>query len=335
MKRRAYEKYKLDWMIRHGYSLRDLMEELATVQYRDPEDSDQITEPVDKIFEAWEAEFGFNGELWVCYEEFLQAEYRDAGYMKRLLTKAEYQEYLTDMGIAEFLPEACCFAEIRNTHRYGACFEGAGGARDDDAIGVVSIDAWKTDDDNEAGEVLANVILTSAGSIVVDYHNNAVRLIDAVTESIAEACDILKDAWKDYKNSTNIEADEDIGKFYVQYENTVTLTVQDIDDIMVSALEGGITYWCCEAEVIEERRVADWGHEQIARNGVLMLHDAEEDSVYELTRDKFLKGFKLWLENGCDYDGAVNGGTVDTGYIDGARADEIIQYAVFGEIVYG
>ena len=33
-------------------------------------------------------------------------------------------------------------------------------------------------------------------------------------------------------------------KFEVHAEITVRLTQQDVDDIMVSALEGGICYWC-------------------------------------------------------------------------------------------
>ena len=114
----------------------------------------------------------------------------------------------------------------------------------------------------------------------------------------------------------------------------VRLTVQDIDDIMVSALEGGITYWCNRAEVIEEKRVADWGHEQIARDGMLKLHDYESDEIYDLTLEKFLNGFKLWLEDGGDIHGAVEDGKVDCCIIDGPAADSIIQYAIFGELVY-
>lgn len=124
--------------------------------------------------------------------------------------------------------------------------------------------------------------------------------------------------------------------FKVEVKLTVTLTAQDIDDIMVSALEGGICYWCCEAEVIEEKRVADWGHEQIARGGVLILHDSEEDEEYELTLEKFLKGFELWVANGGDRYGAIGyDGSVDCCEIDGECADAIVQYALFGEIVFG
>lgn len=124
--------------------------------------------------------------------------------------------------------------------------------------------------------------------------------------------------------------------FNITAEIKIHLTEQDIDDIMVSALEGGITYWAGEAEVIEEKRVADWGHEQIARGGVLLIHDIEDpEEVWELNLEKFLKGFKLWYEDGRDEYGAVEDGEVDCCQIDGDRADEIIQYALFGEIVFG
>ena len=37
----AYQKYQLQWMIDHGYSLQDLMRELTDLQFSDPEDSDK------------------------------------------------------------------------------------------------------------------------------------------------------------------------------------------------------------------------------------------------------------------------------------------------------
>ena len=108
---------------------------------------------------------------------------------------------------------------------------------------------------------------------------------------------------------------------------TVKVTQQDIDDIMVAALEGGIDYWCQEAEVIEEKRVADWGHEQIARGGVLILHDAESDDKWELD---------LWIQNGDDrYHALQKDGTLDCCEIDSDMADMIVQYAIFGEVQFG
>lgn len=127
-------------------------------------------------------------------------------------------------------------------------------------------------------------------------------------------------------------------KYEIVAEIKVTLTTQDIDDIMVSVLEGGVTaYWCGKAEVVEEKRVAEWGHEQIARGGALVMHDSEDpDEKWELDLEKFLRGFELWVENGGDEYGAVQkNGRVDCGRIDANCADEIVQYGLFGEIVYG
>lgn len=55
-----------------------------------------------------------------------------------------------------------------------------------------------------------------------------------------------------------------------------------------------------------------------------------------LDRDKFLTGFKLWLENGCGNHNVVYGseGSVDCGEIDGTAADEIVQYSLFGDVVF-
>lgn len=125
-------------------------------------------------------------------------------------------------------------------------------------------------------------------------------------------------------------------KFPVRAEINIELTQQDIDDIMAAALEGGINYWAGEAEVIEEKRVADWGHEQIARGGVLVIHDIEDPGeTWELTLEKFLNGFKLWVENGGDEYGAIEDGKVDCCNIDADCADAIVQYALFGELVFG
>lgn len=122
----------------------------------------------------------------------------------------------------------------------------------------------------------------------------------------------------------------------ISIERVAKVTQEDIDDIMCSALEGGICYWASEAEVVEEKRCADWGHEQIARGGALILHDAESSDKWELTLEKFLNGVKLWLQNGDDRYGALqNDGTLDTCEIDGEMADMIVQYAIFGEVRFG
>ena len=63
-------------------------------------------------------------------------------------------------------------------------------------------------------------------------------------------------------------------KFRVSISLDVDLSQQDIDDIMVVALEGGINYWCREAEVVGEY-LGEYASDQISRGGSLILHDAE------------------------------------------------------------
>ena len=124
-------------------------------------------------------------------------------------------------------------------------------------------------------------------------------------------------------------------KFEVKVEIRVELTQQDIDDIMVAALEGGINYWCDEAAVEGGEYLGKYASDQISRGGTLLLHDTDEDAYRKLDLEKFLKGFKLWLENGGDQYGAVQGHEVDCCNIDAGCSDEIVQYALFGEVVYG
>lgn len=112
-----------------------------------------------------------------------------------------------------------------------------------------------------------------------------------------------------------------------------TITQEDIDDIMVGALEGGINYWCKGAEVVGEY-LGEFASDQISRGGSLKLYDAENENVYLLTLENFCKGLKLLVEMGYDEYHSVKGGKVDPCNIDAEIADRIIQLAVFDEIVY-
>lgn len=91
---------------------------------------------------------------------------------------------------------------------------------------------------------------------------------------------------------------------------------------------------------VEGQYLGKYAREQISRGGTLKVHvtepfDEQDTEWYELDIEKFIQGFRLWLENGGDRYGAVSNGEVDTCEIDGEMADLIIQYALFGEVVYG
>ncbi len=86
---RCYEAYKLDWMISHGYSLKDYLnalvfeDEEARAADCYPEGGTQ--DIYESLNDSFEYERGFDGSIWACEDEFLDHEFRDEDYMKHLL----------------------------------------------------------------------------------------------------------------------------------------------------------------------------------------------------------------------------------------------------------
>lgn len=116
----------------------------------------------------------------------------------------------------------------------------------------------------------------------------------------------------------------------------VTINQRDIDDIMSIALEGGITYWCDRAEVIGGEYLGEYASDQISRGGKLKLYDAEENKQYTLTLPKLLKGIEAFIEwDRGDHELVTHDKRIDVSRIDAEIADQIIQLALFGEIIYG
>ena len=123
-------------------------------------------------------------------------------------------------------------------------------------------------------------------------------------------------------------------KFGVELELKARVTTRDVDDIMCAALEGGITGWCRAAKPVG-KILGEYAHEQIARGGSLMLYDAESSDKWELTLEKFLRGLVCAIEDGCSVTIDAKSGCIDTSDVDADCADIIIQYALFGELVFG
>lgn len=118
----------------------------------------------------------------------------------------------------------------------------------------------------------------------------------------------------------------------------ITVTDQDIDDIMVTALEGGIDYWCGAARV-EGGSLGERASEQISWGGTLYLDDLDGGGTYTLDREKFMKGLKKFLDEYAEGRDLIfredDLHTLDGASIDACDADTIIQCAVFGELMYG
>ena len=123
--------------------------------------------------------------------------------------------------------------------------------------------------------------------------------------------------------------------FIIDISKRIKVTEEDIDDIMCSALEGGINYWCRKAEVVCEY-LGEYASEQISRGGSLNLYDAEEDEVYELTLENLLKGIQLAVEGNYyeDYEWVLGDG-LDVCQVDAEVADVIIQLALFDDVIFG
>lgn len=106
---------------------------------------------------------------------------------------------------------------------------------------------------------------------------------------------------------------------------TVTITDEQIEDIMSSALRG-ITYWADEATVhgLIKNEDKDMNVSQALQRGYRIgIHDAEDEKYYQLTLRKFLNGIRLYGKydfNNLDWDME--------------HADAVIQCALFGKQVY-
>ena len=123
--------------------------------------------------------------------------------------------------------------------------------------------------------------------------------------------------------------------YNIEVNKKYTVTPQDIDDIMVTVLEGGINYWCRKAEVVGEY-LGEYASDQISRGGSLILYDAESSDNWELNLEKLLDGIQKAIEDNwfSDYDWYVDG-ELDCCQIDAEVADTIVQLALFDDIVFG
>lgn len=123
-------------------------------------------------------------------------------------------------------------------------------------------------------------------------------------------------------------------KYVIRPKFEIVLTDGDIDDIMATALDSGISYWCYKAEVVGGVYHGEWASDEISRGGRLRLYDNESDDKWILTKMKFVRGFTRWIECGWGRD-AICDGQVDCGMIDAIAADQIVQFALFNDIVFG
>lgn len=133
-----------------------------------------------------------------------------------------------------------------------------------------------------------------------------------------------------------------------------------LKDIVITAVEGGIGYWCqveqFKWEESYEDACARLGHnpDEMVKDkiqphqeelefplvtGLEPVNDADFKRVPVLTQDHVLDGLEKLLNNAkMPTRGALVLQAIiedDAGYLDSEDCDVIIQYGLFGELVYG
>ena len=127
----------------------------------------------------------------------------------------------------------------------------------------------------------------------------------------------------------------------------VELSVQDMMDLLCIAFEGGVNYWVTSilgeggdtGKLPEGRTKIEHEYEWLAVGGSLKIgHDDEERLYRSFDQDKLQKGLQEWIFRNVIqvyYDGARRDTALDLSIIDASDADEIVQFALFGKLVFG
>ena len=107
----------------------------------------------------------------------------------------------------------------------------------------------------------------------------------------------------------------------------IEVTDDHLDSILVGAFEGGSGYWAAKVEVAKDDfKGKKFASECVAAGGELYIH-TEEGDKHLLTKECLINGLQTYL-NESKYKNWPDGGDAQTD-------DLILQYALFGEVVYG
>lgn len=103
VKKLTYELYKIDWLTR-------ITPTQMINEYKKYYDFINGEELEDYTFDAYLEEYGYDGEIYVCYEEFTRSEYLDKAFIKGLLNDENlYRKYLEDIGEKSEKENHCYF----------------------------------------------------------------------------------------------------------------------------------------------------------------------------------------------------------------------------------
>lgn len=119
------------------------------------------------------------------------------------------------------------------------------------------------------------------------------------------------------------------------YTAKINVTEQQVEDIMVGAIEGGINHWAgllrddLWKDKPSNEPISMWASKLLLEGYGMSFYDREDGEVelFRLNIDKLLCGIEMNANqrpHDCDLEQA-----------DAETYDCIIQFALFGEIIYG
>lgn len=98
LQQEAYRLYQLNWMAAHHKSVNDLL--MSVLRYHLEDIGGRGTEAIldteakaEELCQNWELDTGFDGECWVGFDEFIESEFMDPKYMRKLLPAQTYGAY--------------------------------------------------------------------------------------------------------------------------------------------------------------------------------------------------------------------------------------------------
>ncbi|MBD5584971.1 MAG: hypothetical protein HDQ88_07810 [Clostridia bacterium] len=90
----CWELYKIDWLFCHGYTPKNMLQKLVSYVTAIKDDIDTDADP-DDVIDGWESDDAMDGSCYACYAEFLDSEFRNPDYMKKLLAPEDLITYKT------------------------------------------------------------------------------------------------------------------------------------------------------------------------------------------------------------------------------------------------
>lgn len=128
----------------------------------------------------------------------------------------------------------------------------------------------------------------------------------------------------------------------IKVTTNININDDDIEDILESAFIDRVMWsGYCEKDIPDgEKWLDDYYSKHIVKGGKLLMLDIEDGEEYILDRETILRGIgKAYQENGGTFhEWNISFVWVENNKIvnmDSWLADTIIQYGVFGEVIYG